>query len=134
MASRSVIHTDRAPAAVGPYSQGIVAGGLLFTAMQIPLDPSSGALVAGDDVAGQTRRVLQNLQAIIEAGGSSLRQVVKVTVYLQDIADFAAVNAVYGEFFPQEAPARAAVAVAALPRGARVAMEAVAVVPSHGTL
>jgi len=134
MASRSVIHTDRAPAAVGPYSQGIVAGGLLFTAMQIPLDPSSGALVAGDDVAGQARRVLQNLQAIIEAGGSSLQEVVKVTVYLQDIADFAAVNAVYGEFFPQEAPARAAVAVAALPRGARVAMEAVAVVPSHGTL
>ena len=134
MASRSVIHTDRAPAAVGPYSQGIVAGGLLFTAMQIPLDPSSGALVAGDDVAGQARRVLQNLQAIIEAGGSSLQEVVKVTVYLQDIADFAAVNAVYGEFFPQEAPTRAAVAVAALPRGARVAMEAVAVVPSHGTL
>lgn len=128
MVSRTVIRTERAPAAVGPYSQGIVAGGFLFTAMQIPLDPSTGALVAGDDVVGQARQVLQNLRAIIEAGGSSLQQVVKVTVYLQDIADFAAVNAVYGEFFPQEAPARAAVAVAALPRGARVAMEAVAVV------
>lgn len=128
MASRTVIHTERAPAAVGPYSQGIAAGGFLFTAMQIPLHPATGALVAGNDVAGQARQVLENLRAIVEAGGSSLAQVVKVTVYLQDMADFAAVNAVYGEFFPKDAPARAAVAVAALPRGARVAMEAVAVV------
>jgi 2-iminobutanoate/2-iminopropanoate deaminase len=127
MSSHQVIRTESAPAAVGPYSQGILAGGVLFTAMQIPLDPASGTLVAPDDVAAQSRRVLENLRAIVEAGGYSLAQVVKVTVYLQDIADFAAVNAVYGEFFSQDAPARAAVAVAALPRGAKVAMEAVAV-------
>ena len=128
MPTRQVIRTERAPAAVGPYSQGIVAGGFLFTAMQIPLDPASGTLVAPEDVAAQARRVLENLKAIVEAAGTSLGQVVKVTVYLQDIADFAAVNTVYGEYFPQDAPARAAVAVAALPRGAKVAMEAVAVV------
>jgi 2-iminobutanoate/2-iminopropanoate deaminase len=127
MSTHQVIRTEHAPAAVGPYSQGIVAGGFLFTAMQIPLDPATGALVPGD-VAAQARRVLENLKAIVEAAGTSLAQVVKVTVYLQDIADFAVVNAVYGEFFAQDAPARAAVAVAALPRGARVAMEAVAVV------
>lgn len=127
MALRTVIRTDRAPAAVGPYSQGIVAGGFLFTAMQIPLDPLEGTLVEGD-AAAQARRVLLNLQAIVEAAGAALAQVVHVTVYLQDMADFAAVNAVYAEFFPQEAPARAAVAVAALPRGALVAMEAVVAV------
>lgn len=126
MSPRQVVHTAQAPAAVGPYSQGIVAGGFLFTAMQIPLDPASGALVAAEDVAAQARRVLENLKAIVEAAGTSLAQVVKVTVYLQDIADFSAVNAVYGEYFPHDAPARGAVAVAALPRGARVAMEAVA--------
>ena len=128
MTPRQVIRTERAPAAVGPYSQGIVAGGFLFTAMQIPLDPASGTLVAPEDVAAQARRVLENLKAIVEAAGLSLGHVVKVTVYLQDIADFAGVNTVYGEYFSQEAPARAAVAVAALHRGARVAMEAVAVV------
>ena len=126
MPARKVVRTEQAPAAIGPYSQGIVANGFLFTAMQIPLDPVGGALVATDDVAVQARRVLENLRAILEAGGSSLDQVVKVTVYLQDMADFAAVNAVYGEFFGQDAPARAAVGVAALPRGAKVAMEAVA--------
>jgi 2-iminobutanoate/2-iminopropanoate deaminase len=128
MSARQVIHTELAPAAVGPYSQGIVAGGFLYTAMQIPLDPASGALVGPDDVAVQARRVLENLQSIIDAAGASLDQVVKVTVYLEDIADFAAVNAVYSAFFDQDAPARAAVAVAALPKGAKVAMEAVAVV------
>lgn len=129
MAGRTIVSTPGAPAAVGPYSQGIIAGGLVFTAMQIPLDPASGTLVSPDDVAAQTRRVLENLRAIVEAAGSSLAQVVKVTVYLQDMADFAAMNAVYGEFFPREPPARSAVAVAALPRGARVAMEAVALLP-----
>lgn len=129
MAGRTIVSTPGAPAAVGPYSQGIIAGGLVFTAMQIPLDPASGILVSPDDVAAQTRRVLENLRAIVEAAGSSLAQVVKVTVYLQDMADFAAMNAVYGEFFPREPPARSAVAVAALPRGARVAMEAVALLP-----
>ena len=128
MSSRQVVHTERAPAAVGPYSQGIVAGGFLFTAMQIPIDPTTGSIVAPEDSAAQARRVLENLRAIVEAAGARFDQVVKVTVYLVDIADFAAVNAVYGEYFAQDAPARAAVAVAALPRGARVAMEAVAVV------
>ncbi len=129
MARRTIVSTTSAPAAVGPYSQGVIAGDLLFTAMQIPLDPASGTLVSPDNVAAQTRRVLENLRAIVEAAGSSLEHVVKVTVYLQDMADFATMNAVYGEYFPREAPARAAVAVAALPRGARVAMEAVALVP-----
>lgn len=129
MVERKMVSTPHAPAAVGPYSQGVVAGGFLFTAMQIPLDPSSGTLVAPDDIAAQTRRVLENLQAIVEAAGSSLERVVKVTVYLQDVADFPAMNAVYGDFFPREAPARAAVAVSALPRGARVAMDAVALAP-----
>lgn len=129
MVRRTMVNTTGAPAAVGPYSQGVIAGNLLFTAMQIPLDPASGTLVFPDDVAAQTRRVLENLRAIVEAAGSSLEHVVKVTVYLQDMADFATMNAVYGEYFPREAPARAAVAVAALPRGARVAMEAVALVP-----
>lgn len=128
MAGRTIVNTPGAPAAVGPYSQGVIAGGFLFTAMQIPLDPSSGTLVSPDDISAQTRRVLENLRSIVEAAGSSLGQVVRVAVYLQDMADFAAMNAVYGEFFPQEPPARTAVAVAALPRGARVAMEAVALV------
>lgn len=126
MTSRRVVHTDRAPAAVGPYSQGVIADGFVFTAMQIPLDPVSGTLVAPDDTAGQARQVLENLRAILEAAGSGLEHVVKVTVYLQDMADFPAVNAVYAEYFPQDPPARAAVGVAALPRGARVAMEAIA--------
>lgn len=128
MAAREVVRTVGAPAAVGPYSQGIVAGGLLFTAMQIPLDPASGEMVSPGDAAGQARQVLENLRAIVEAAGSSLSQVVKVTVYLQEIGDFGAVNAVYGEYFPQSPPARAALAAAALPKGALVAMEAVAVV------
>jgi len=129
MPTRTIVCTEKAPAAIGPYSQGVVAGGFLFTAMQIPLDPATGAMVSPDDTAAQARQVLQNLQAVIEAAGGSLQQVVKVTVYLQEIADFAAVNAVYAEFFPQDAPARAAMAVAALPKGARVAMEAIALAP-----
>lgn len=124
---RTVIHTEEAPAAVGPYSQAVAAGGWVFTAMQIPLDPQSGAMMAPGDAAGQARQVLRNLQAIIEAAGSSLDRVVKVTVYLQDMADFGAVNAVYAEFFGQDPPARAALAAAALPKGALVAMEAVAI-------
>jgi len=129
MRSRKIVRTEKAPAAVGPYSQGVVAEGVLFTAMQIPLDPTTGTIVGPDDTAAQARRVLENVKAIVEAAGSSLDQVVKVSVYLQDIADFAAVNAVYAEYFPQDAPARAAMAVAALPRGARVAMEAIALAP-----
>lgn len=122
---RRTVSTAGAPAALGPYSQGVVAGGFVFTAMQIPLDPSTGDLVAGD-VQAQTRQVLKNLAAILEAAGSSLGRTVKVTLYLKDLRDFAAVNEAYAPFFPEEPPARAVVEVAALPRGALVAAEAIA--------
>ncbi|MBC7222896.1 MAG: RidA family protein [Anaerolineae bacterium] len=122
---RRIVSTPRAPAALGPYSQGVVAGGFVFTAMQIPLDPETGVL-APDDVQSQTRQVLQNVGAILEAAGSSLDRTVKVTLYLRDLADFAAVNEVYATFFPGEPPARAVVEVSHLPRGARIAAEAIA--------
>lgn len=120
-----VVATAAAPAAVGPYSQAVRAGGLVFCAGQIPLDPATGALVEGD-VAAQTERVLENLKAVLQAAGSGLERVVKTTVFLQDMADFAAMNEVYARYFPQEPPARAAVQVAALPKGARVEIEAIA--------
>ena len=122
---RRVIATDRAPAAVGPYSQAVRAGRMVFTAGQIPLDPSSGKPIEGD-VAAQTRQVLDNLAAVLEAAGSGLDRVLKTTVFLTDMADFGAMNAVYAERFGQAPPARSTVAVAALPRGARVEIEAVA--------
>lgn len=119
------IHTDRAPAAIGPYSQAVQAGNLLFVSGQIPIDPATGAF-AGSDIAAQTRQSLTNLKAILEAAGYTCADVVKTTVLLSDMADFAAMNAVYGEFFPANAPARAAFAVKELPRGALVEIEAVA--------
>ena len=125
--TRTVVVTDRAPAAVGPYSQAVKAGGLLFTAMQIPLDPATGRVV-GDDVAAQTARVLDNIEAILSAGGSSLDRVVKTIVYLADMSDFAAMNAVYGQYFPHAPPARGAVEVNRLPKDALVALEAISVV------
>jgi 2-iminobutanoate/2-iminopropanoate deaminase len=124
---RKLIATDRAPAAIGPYSQGVVAGGLVFTAMQIALDPATGELV-GHDAPTQVRRCLQNIDAIVTAAGAGLGDVVKVTVYLTDLAAFAAVNEVYGTFFPAAPPARAVVGAATLPRGALVAVEAIATV------
>lgn len=129
--SRQIVHTDQAPAAIGPYSQAVRAGQFVFTAGQIGLDPTTGQLVA-DDVAAQTRQVMANLAAVLAAAGSNLGQVVKTTIFLTDMADFAAVNAVYGEFFPAEPPARSTVAVAALPRGARVEIEAIALVGASG--
>jgi 2-iminobutanoate/2-iminopropanoate deaminase len=125
MAKKKVIATDEAPAAVGPYSQGIRAGNLVFTAGQLGMDPASGELVAGG-VEAQARQALTNLQAVLEAAGSSLDQALKVTVFLDDINDFAAVNGVYAEFFTQEPPARSAVQVAALPLGGLVEIEAIA--------
>ena len=125
--SREVISTSKAPAAVGPYSQAIRVGNLVFTAGQIAIDPAQGRLIEGD-VAAQTRQVLTNLLAVLEAAGSALSQVVKTTVFLQDIGDFAAMNTVYAEFFPEKPPARSAVQVAALPLGALVEIEAVALV------
>jgi 2-iminobutanoate/2-iminopropanoate deaminase len=123
--SREIIATDRAPAAVGPYSQGVRVDGLVFTAGQIPLDPATGQLVEGG-IEAQTRQSLANLQAILDAAGSSLADVVKVTVFLIDMTEFKAMNGVYAGFFPDSPPARSAVQVGALPLGARVEIEAIA--------
>jgi 2-iminobutanoate/2-iminopropanoate deaminase len=123
--TREVIATEHAPAAVGPYSQAIRAGDLVFTAGQLGLDPPTGRLVEGG-VDAQARQALTNLKAVLEAAGSSLERVVKVTVFLQDINDFKAVNGVYAQFFTQDPPARSAVQVAALPLGGLVEIEAIA--------
>lgn len=123
--NRTVIQTTSAPAAVGPYSQAIRTDQLVFVAGQIPLDAATGALIDGG-IEEQTRKALQHAQAILEAAGSSLERVVKTTVFLADIADFAAMNGVYGEFFPHDPPARSAFQVAALPKGARVEVEVIA--------
>jgi 2-iminobutanoate/2-iminopropanoate deaminase len=122
---KQIIHTDQAPAAVGPYSQAVQAGNFIYTAGQIGLDPATGKLVAGD-VAAQAEQVVRNLTAVLAAGGSSLAQVVKTTVFLTDMADFQAMNEVYGRYFPSPYPARSTVAVAGLPLGARVEIEVVA--------
>lgn len=125
MALRQSVSTDHAPAAIGPYSQGIRTGSLLFCSGQIPLDPSTGEIVK-DDVEGQARRCLENLAAVCEAAGGSLADAVRCTVYLTDMNDFARVNEVYGEFFgDDDPPARVAVAAAALPKGADVEIDAI---------
>lgn len=123
--SRERIVTERAPAAIGPYSQAIVCGDLVFTSGQIALDPATGQMVEGD-VRAQARQVLQNVQALLEASNSSLAQVLKTTVFLTSLDDYAAVNEVYAEFFADVPPARSAVAVAGLPRNALVEVETVA--------
>lgn len=125
---RTVIHTDNAPAAVGPYSQAVRIGRFLYTAGQIGLDPATGKLVA-DDIEIQTERVLNNLQAVLQAAGGDLPDVVKTTVFLLDMAEFGAMNGVYAGFFGGSPPARSAVQVAALPLGCRVEIEAVAYLP-----
>ncbi|MBX5448606.1 RidA family protein [Thermogemmatispora sp.] len=122
---RTKITTASAPAAIGPYSQAIRCGQFIYTSGQIALDPASGELV-GDDVAAQTHRVLQNLQAVLQAAGSSLSRVVKTTVFLRRMSDFQAMNAVYATYFGEPAPARSTVAVAELPRQALVEIECVA--------
>jgi 2-iminobutanoate/2-iminopropanoate deaminase len=121
---RSVIHTDDAPEAVGPYSQAVRHGNLLFCSGQIPLEPSTGELVKLD-AAGQARRCLENLEAVCRAAGASLGDAVRCTVYLTDMGDFARVNDVYAEFFGDEPPARVAIQAAALPRGADVEIDAI---------
>lgn len=128
---RKIIQTDHAPAPVGPYNQGIVASGaLLFVAGQIPLDAKTGELV-GSDVAEQTEKSLQNLAAVLKAAGSDLSQVVKTSVFLKDMNDFAAMNQAYAQHFSDEtAPARACVEVARLPKDVLVEIECIAVVPS----
>jgi 2-iminobutanoate/2-iminopropanoate deaminase len=127
--TRDVVSTDKAPKAIGPYSQGIKAGDFVFTAGQAGVDPATGKLVEGG-IGEQTRQVLKNIQAILEAAGTSLERVVKVGVFLQDMADFQAMNAVYAEFFPPDKnpPARTTVQAAKLPLGALVEIDAVALI------
>lgn len=122
---RQAVASEGAPKAIGPYSQAIRAGSLLFVSGQIPLDPATGGLVEGD-IAAQTHRVFANLRAILEAAGASLDQVVRATVYLADMEDFAVVNEVYGGYFTNPAPARATVQAARLPKDARVEIDVIA--------
>jgi len=122
---RKAVATTNAPAAIGPYSQAVIAGGFLFVSGQIPLDPTTGSLVSGS-IADETRRVFENLKAILEAAGAGFGNVVKTTVYLADMADFAAMNDVYASYFQDPAPARATVQAAALPKGVRVEIDLIA--------
>jgi 2-iminobutanoate/2-iminopropanoate deaminase len=124
---RDIIATDKAPAAVGPYTQAVRVGDFVFTAGQIPLDPTTGQLVEGG-IEVQARQALTNVSAVLEAAGTSLVNVVKTTVFLADMGEFKAMNGVYAEFFPEAPPARSAVQVAALPLGARIEIEAIAII------
>lgn len=121
---RQAVHTDRAPAAIGPYSQAIRCDRTVYLSGQIPLDPGSMSLVEGD-LAIQARRVFENLRAVCQAAGGSLDRIVRVGIYLTDLSDFAAVNAVMAEFFTQPFPARSTIGVAALPKGARIEVDAI---------
>ena len=123
---KEIISTTGAPGAIGPYSQAVKAGDLLFVSGQLPIDPATGAF-AGDDIAAQTRQSLTNVKNIVEAAGMTMADVVRVGVFLQDMEHFGAMNAVYGEFFTGDCPARAAVQVARLPKDALVEIEAIAV-------
>jgi 2-iminobutanoate/2-iminopropanoate deaminase len=129
--TRSIVRTEHAPGAIGPYSQAVVVPvgdqRMVFCSGQIALDPKTGAVIEGD-VAAQARQVLENLGAVLAAAGGSFANVVKTTVFLADMADFATVNAIYGERFPQDPPARSTVAAAGLPRNVRVEIEAIAVI------
>ena len=121
----TVVSSPRAPKAIGPYSQAISAGDFVFTSGQIPLDPQTQALVTGD-IRAQTERVMENLSAVLSAAGTGFAQVVKATIFVIDLNDFATVNEIYGKRFPQNPPARSTVQVAALPKGARVEIELIA--------
>ena len=125
---KQVVTTSLAPAAIGPYSQGIRAGNLLFVSGQIAIDPATGALIDDKDIQSQTRRVLENIQAILSSGGATIENVVRTTVFLKDMNEFADMNRVYGEFFRDAAPARATVEVARLPKDVSVEIECIAVV------
>ncbi len=128
MSDRIAIQTEQAPAAIGPYSQAVMSGGFVFTAGQIALN-TDGELVGGGDITAETRQVLTNLRAVLEAAGAGLDTVVKTTVIQHDMGDIAAMNAVYAEFFSPPFPGRSAVQAAALPKGVRVEIEAIARVP-----
>lgn len=122
---RTVISTERAPAAIGPYSQAIAVGNLIFLSGQLPIDPATGALIDGD-IAAMTRQIFRNIETVLAAAGSTMGKVVKVTVFMADLNDFQAMNAAYAEFFPHDPPARSTVQVARLPRDARIEIEVVA--------
>jgi 2-iminobutanoate/2-iminopropanoate deaminase len=124
---REIVTTDKAPGAVGPYSQAVRVGDFVFTAGQIPLDPATGQMVEGG-IEVQARQALTNVSAVLEAAGTSLSNVVKTTVFLADMGEFQAMNSVYAEFFPDAPPARSAVQAAALPLGARIEVETIAIV------
>ena len=123
--ARTCINTTRAPAAVGPYSQAVVDGDKVYTSGQVPLDPATGKLVEGD-ITVQTRRVMDNIRAVLEAAGSRLDLVIKSTIFVTDLRDFAVINQVYGSYFPEAPPARSTVQVSALPLGAAIEIEVVA--------
>lgn len=127
--ARQIVTALDAPAAVGPYSHGVSVNGLLFCSGQVPIDPSSGALVEGD-VQAQTRQALHNLEAVCAAAGAQLADAVRCTIYVTDMAQFASVNETYGAFFPAEPPARVTIGVAALPLGAQVEIDAIVALPS----
>jgi 2-iminobutanoate/2-iminopropanoate deaminase len=122
---KKIISTSEAPAAIGPYSQAVRSGNFLFCSGQIPLDPKSGQIVSGD-IATETRRVLDNIGAVLKAEGLAFQNIVKTTIFLTDLGDFQTVNEVYGSYFKQQHPARSTVQVAALPKGAKVEIEAIA--------
>lgn len=125
MSAKQIVSTPAAPAAIGPYSQAVKAQGLVFASGQIPLDPATGQLVQGD-IQAQTKRVMENLGAVLAAAGTSFDRVVKSTIFLTNLGDFAKVNETYGAYFPSEPPARATVQVAALPRGVDVEIDVIA--------
>ena len=123
---KKIISTSEAPAAIGPYSQAVRSGNFLFCSGQIPLDPKSGQIVSGD-IATQTRRVLDNVEAVLKAEGLTFENIVKTTIFLIDLGDFQTVNEIYGSYFKQQPPARSTVQVSALPKGAKVEIEVIAV-------
>ena len=126
MSDRRTVHTDAAPAAIGPYSQAVVHGGVVYTAGQIALDPATGAMVGSGDVTAETEQVMRNLSAVLEAAGSGFEHALRCDVYLADLGDYEAVNAVYAEAFGESKPARLAVQAARLPRDARVEIAVIA--------
>ena len=128
---KKIISTNEAPAAVGPYSQAVRAGGMVFCAGQIPLDPQSGQIVAGD-ISAQTRRVMDNITAVLKADGLTFDNIVKTTIFLVDLNDFQTVNEIYGSYFKQAPPARSTIQVSALPKGARVEIEVIALANGSG--
>src|SRR5437870_9594392 len=123
--ANQIVATEKAPKAIGPYSQAVVAGDFVFTSGQIPLDPATQQMVTGD-IRAQTERVMENLGAVLAAAGTGFENVVKATIFVADLGDFATVNEIYGKRFPKSPPARSTVQVAALPRGARVEIELIA--------